>query len=112
MPMAPKRHNARGETAKRADDTRKSAYQRGYDKPWAKIAADFIDAQFTAGNYYCACGCKKNLLGRERRDIHVDHKKPHSGRDDPLYRDVNNLQLLYYRCHSRKTVKHDGGFGR
>lgn len=111
MPMAPKRHNARGETAKPAEN-RKSAYQRGYNKAWAKLANDFISEEFAAGRYACACGCGKNLLGRERREIHVDHKVPHQGRSDPLMWDVKNLQLMLVACHSRKTVEHDGGFGR
>lgn len=112
MPMAPRRHNQRGDTPKRTDDTRKSAYHRGYNKAWAKFAESFINTQFSKGEYRCACGCGKNLLGRERREIHVDHKVPHNGNDDPLFWDVANLQLMLVACHSRKTVKHDGGFGR
>lgn len=40
----------------------------------------------------------------------VDHIKPHCG-DEKLMWDVDNLQGLCHECHSRKTVKEDGGFG-
>lgn len=112
MPQAPKKHNPRGQTTKRNDAYRKSAHERGYDGKWARFARAFIERELSAGRYHCACGCGKNLLGRERSEIHVDHKKPHKGQSDPLFWDVNNLQLMLAACHSRKTVMQDGGFGR
>jgi 5-methylcytosine-specific restriction protein A len=42
---------------------------------------------------------------------HVDHKKPHKGNPD-LFFDYDNLQSLCRSCHSMKTAKQDGGFGR
>ena len=41
----------------------------------------------------------------------VDHIKPHKG-DYHLFWDSKNHQSLCKRCHDRKTVTEDGGFGR
>ena len=111
MPNAPPKHNARGQAAKLREN-RESSTARGYDRKWSKYANEFIEREMAAGRYRCACGCGKSLVGKERREIHVDHKKPHYGQVDPLFWDVKNLQLLLAACHSRKTVSHDGGFGR
>lgn len=41
----------------------------------------------------------------------VDHIRPHRG-DESLFWDLVNLQSLCASCHSSKTVREDGGFGR
>jgi 5-methylcytosine-specific restriction protein A len=45
------------------------------------------------------------------RSSHVDHIKAHKG-DPRLFWDRTNLQGLCRACHSSKTVKQDGGWGR
>jgi 5-methylcytosine-specific restriction protein A len=41
----------------------------------------------------------------------VDHVVPHRN-DEALFYDPLNLQSLCHPCHSQKTVREDGGFGR
>ena len=41
----------------------------------------------------------------------VDHRVAHRG-SNSLFHDPDNLQSLCKRCHDRKTVRYDGGFGR
>lgn len=48
--------------------------------------------------------------GRIEQNNHVDHIVAHRG-DERLRMDPNNLQTLCHSCHSRKTAKHDRGFG-
>ncbi|WEG14915.1 HNH endonuclease [Pullulanibacillus sp. KACC 23026] len=50
--------------------------------------------------------------GRLEPSRHTDHIKPVSGPNDPLFWDPNNHQALCVSCHSTKTAKEDGGFGR
>lgn len=111
MPNAPKCHRPQGLTPRAEHDRhRGTAHQRGYDEAWHKLARWFIEDQFNRGNFRCA-ECDKLLTGR-RRDIHVDHIIAFHGLDDPLRLDPGNLQLLHAGCHSRKTIRVDGGWGR
>jgi 5-methylcytosine-specific restriction enzyme A len=41
---------------------------------------------------------------------HVDHIIPHKG-DRRLFWNPSNWQALDAKCHGRKTVRQDGGFG-
>jgi 5-methylcytosine-specific restriction enzyme A len=41
----------------------------------------------------------------------VDHRRPHDG-DPDLAFGSDNLRSMCKPCHSRKTVREDGGFGR
>lgn len=41
----------------------------------------------------------------------VDHVVPHRN-DEALFYDPLNLQSLCHSCHSTKTAREDGGFGR
>ena len=41
----------------------------------------------------------------------VDHVVPHRN-DERLFYDPLNLQSLCHPCHSQKTAREDGGFGR
>lgn len=64
--------------------------------------------------------CKRN--GRftilwehaEQDDIehraHIDHIVPFNGNWN-LFLDMDNLEALCHRCHSKKTASQDGGFG-
>lgn len=67
---------------------------------WLKERAEFLARP---ANRWCCCGCGK------RADT-VDHKHPWKG-NLVLFWDQGNWQAMAWRCHSRKTARHDGGFG-
>ncbi len=48
-------------------------------------------------------------IGRVTAATDVDHviARAKGGTDDRA-----NLRALCHRCHTRKTIKHDGGYGR
>lgn len=108
----------------RARDRRRgTAAERGYDARWSRHVKAFIAALVDAG-IPPVCGARlpgapvtddslcaaEGLLVFEGLDC--DHIEPHHGQDDPKFWDMLNLQLLdHRRCHPRKTVRKDGGFG-
>lgn len=96
MPHRPPTHRPCRLTAR---DSRPSAAARGYGHRWRKYRSWFLRE-----HPICA-GC-------EQFAEHVDHKAAVAGPDDPLFWDQANHQGLCHECHSRKTVRHDGGFGR
>jgi 5-methylcytosine-specific restriction protein A len=85
-------------SCQRARDRRRgSAQARGYDAAWRRLRAEHLALEPD-----CACGC-----GQVATD--VDHILPRrlGGSDEHT-----NLQSLAHGHYSRKTVLHDGGFGR
>lgn len=84
---------------------RKPANERGYDRQWRKARAAFL-----RDHPYCQCEDCRNSLNPRPADT-VDHIVPHRG-DATLFWDRNNWMPMNRRCHSRKTVEKDGGFGR
>lgn len=75
---------------------RPSSAARGYDAQWRKIRAEHL-----AEHPYCiSCGAPAT---------EVDHILPIS---EGGTHDYANLQAMCKSCHSRKTAKRDGGFGR
>lgn len=80
----------------------RSSTQLGYGYRWQKLRNRFI-----AQHPYCEECMKRGVLTMA---TDVDHIKPHHG-DQRLLYDEENLQSLCKSCHSRKTVKEDGGFG-
>ena len=80
---------------------RPSAAKRGYGAEWAKARR----AQLSLQPWCEHCLAK----GRSRKATDVDHKTPKAlgGSDE-----ADNLQSLCHPCHSRKTAKRDGAFGR
>jgi len=89
--------------AKRYDQQRGTAAQRGYDSRW-----NVYSRSYRKRNPLCVECLKK---GDTVPSKHTDHIIPVSGPDDPLFWDPNNHQALCHSCHSRKTAKEDGGFG-
>lgn len=74
--------------------------QRGYGYRWQQYRIHYLQA-----NPLC--------VHCERKEAkHVDHKVAVSGADDPLFWEQSNHQALCPSCHSRKTIRVDGGFGR
>lgn len=68
---------------------------------WAREKAAFLARP---ENRLCACGCG-------RKAAVVDHRQPWKG-NLTLFWDRTNWQGLAWPCHSRKTARQDGGFGR
>lgn len=77
---------------------RLNSYQRGYTHRWDRVRRLFLLANPTC----VKCGRLANT---------VDHIRPHRG-SRALFWDVTNWQPMCARCHSRKTVTRDGGWGR
>ncbi len=94
MPTRPPTHKP---PRAKLSDGRPSSHARGYDARWQKLRLTIL---------------QRDLLCRACRhalSVHVDHVKAKTagGSDDE-----SNLEGLCGPCHSRKTVTHDGGFGR
>lgn len=89
--------------AKEYDRARGSSSQRGYTSRWQRYSRSFRKA-----NPLCVNCSAQGLI---RPSEHVDHIKAVSGADDPLFWDKSNHQALCQSCHSRKTIREDGGFG-
>jgi len=86
---------------RREPDERPSPSARGYDARWRKIRMGIL-----SGEPLCRA-CEKQ--GRVTLATDVDHIIPLSrgGTNDP-----GNLQPLCHSCHSTKTAREDGAFGR
>lgn len=82
---------------------RASSTQRGYDARWRKARAAYLVL-----HPVCVV-CERR--GRVVAATEVDHIKAHKG-NDALFWDELNWQALCKPCHSEKTVREDGGFGR
>lgn len=106
-PMAPK--TLRYRRTKRAPERRGTSTERGYDQEWRDFREWWLPQHLGKGNVYCAW-CGKPLDGSSK-SMHVDHKVPHRGNRALKY-DEGNLQVMHAACHSAKTVRKDGGFGR
>jgi len=88
--------------ARKADQARGSAAERGYGSKWHKVRDVFLQKHPWCANPF------DDHQGVFVRAMHVDHKIPRraGGTDDE-----NNLQALCVSCHSKKTAMEDGGFG-
>lgn len=84
-----------------ADLTRPSAARRGYGRDWRRRREQHI-----AAHPFCE-DCKD--AGRTVEAEHVDHVKALTAGGDHT---DTNLRSLCAPCHSRKTVRVDGGLGR
>ena len=90
----------------RAHSVRGSASQRGYDARWRRLRLLVLNRQpFCADPFGHHAANGPRLIPAR----HVDHVVP---RADGGTDDEENLQALCATCHARKTVLHDGGFGR
>lgn len=92
--MRARRRKERGESAE---------WQHLYDAKWAGARRRFL-----FDHPYCThCFLKEKLTAATV----VDHIRPHCG-DLTLFWQRSNWMPLCKKCHDRKTVLHDGGFGR
>lgn len=89
--------------AKRHEPPRLNSYRRGYNRAWQATRLAFLRE-----HPFCVV-CE--AIGRLVPAAEVDHIIAHKG-DDVLMWDIGNLQALCRPCHSAKTAREDGGFGR
>lgn len=76
---------------------RTSSAKLGYDERWKRTRRAFL-----RDHPLCPCG-------RRATDVdHIDGRGPLG----PHGHDHANLQALCHSCHSSKTARYDGGFGR
>ena len=81
-----------------------ASYHNLYDWSWRKASKRFLQE-----NPLCVCEeCKKRVVARPAEV--TDHKIPHKG-DKALFWKRSNWQPMAKKCHDRKTVLEDGGFG-
>lgn len=106
MPSKARIHNtqphrqaiSRVQAMQRADAQRPSAAKRGYGRKWSAYRTWFLNRHPVC----VACMVKSAT--------HVDHIKAVHGPDDQGFWYEANHQALCHSCHSRKTVREDGGF--
>lgn len=97
---------ANAQAADRARDrARGTSSERLYDAWWRRERLVFL-----AAHPLCECEVHKGKDDAPAANT-VDHIKPHNG-DLELFRDKTNWQALTATCHSRKTAKSDGRWGR
>jgi 5-methylcytosine-specific restriction enzyme A len=82
---------------------RLSSAMRGYGARWQRASKAFLQA----GPLCLGCRAKGVITAATV----VDHMRPHRG-DPSLFWNQDNWQPLCKKCHDRKTVVEDGGFGR
>jgi 5-methylcytosine-specific restriction protein A len=90
-----------------ADRARGSGRERGYTRKWARFRRDYLV-------FHPVCECDGTCCppdGCHQLATDVDHIDG-TGRNGPRAFDESNLMALAHSCHSRKTVRQDGGFGR
>jgi 5-methylcytosine-specific restriction protein A len=86
------------------DDHRPSAAKRGYGHRWR------VYSRWYLRQHPLCVECER--AGRVKASTDVDHIEAVDGPDDPLFWDETNHQALCHECHSAKTCREDGGFGR
>lgn len=77
--------------------------QRGYGSKWRIIRAQFLS------KHPLCCDPDRRHVGRVEVATDVDHILPRARGGSNRW---ENLQALCHACHSAKTVRDDGGFGR
>lgn len=87
---------------KQYERQRGTASQRGYDATWQRLRKMVLNA-----NPLCR-SCQRDGMATPATE--VDHIVPINRGGERL--DRKNLQALCKSCHSKKTVREDGGFGR
>ena len=105
MPYRPKQHRPK-EIEPLHGQRRPSASQRGYGVHWRWLRRCMLrDHPLCADPFGLHASDDYGLVPAQ----HVDHIIPLA---DGGTNDESNLQCLCAPCHGRKTVFHDGGFGR
>jgi 5-methylcytosine-specific restriction protein A len=85
------------------ESRRQSSAKRGYGRKWREASQGYLRSHPLCRH------CQQR--GKLVQATLVDHIRPHRG-DWSLFWDTDNWQELCDSCHSAKTVREDGGFGR
>ena len=92
---------------KGSDRERGSGTQRGWSPKWAAFSKAYL-----ADHPLCVSPeCSALPVWRRPASTDVDHIDG-TGRNGLRAYDDDNLMALCHPCHSRKTAREDGGFGR
>jgi 5-methylcytosine-specific restriction protein A len=89
-----------------SDRQRGTAARRGYGATWQRARRGYL-----AKHPICVDPYKRHE-GQVRAATDVDHIIAVDGPADPLFWDSSNWQPLCHPCHSSKTAREDGAFGR
>ena len=86
------------------DKQRGSRIERGYTNDWIRYSRNYR-------HHHPLCViCQRNNIIKPSE--HTDHIIPVQGPRDPQFWNEQNHQALCASCHSKKTVKEDGGWGK
>ena len=97
-----------------ADRQRGTAHQRGYGIKWQNYREHWLRTFPLCGMRRSGASAEHSECWRSGRAVaatDVDHIEPHRG-DQSLFWAPANHQSLCHACHSSKTAREDGGFGR
>lgn len=94
------------EHRREADRRRGGGGERGSTARWKRFRKRYL-----AEHPVCECGPDCCPDGCWRLAVDVDHIDG-TGRNGPRAYDESNLMPMAHECHSRKTARQDGGFGR
>ena len=103
MPDVPRVHKAVEPTSP-TNVERPPSHKRGYDHAWRRFRLWFASVVPAICVWCSHAGPSEQM--------HLDHKVPLTGPDDPLRLDPNAVQWLCETCHNKKTSTEDNGFGR
>jgi 5-methylcytosine-specific restriction protein A len=107
MPISPAEHRPFTHKAEKhvaKEQVRLKTAERGYNNRWKRARLGYL-----AKHPLCV-HCKEHGLVTLATDL--DHIVPHKGDMIKFWDFANNIQPLCHSCHSKKTVKEDGGFGQ
>lgn len=100
---------------KEQDQQRESSHKRGYGHRWQKARKGWLRAHPLCGDRLGEASAEHSECLQQARigmGTDVDHIVPVQGPTDPLFWQPSNWQTLCHSCHSTKTSREDGGFGR
>jgi 5-methylcytosine-specific restriction protein A len=92
-------------------ERRPGSTERLYTYAWQKASKAFLRLHRFCECDECRAAKSSNPLFVPPLATVVDHTIPHRG-DRALFWNRNNWRPMAESHHDRKTVKHDGGFGR
>lgn len=103
MPNKAKTFRPNPRAKKPSEAARGNRHDRGYTSRWDRARRAYLNA------HPLCVDCQAQ--GRITAATCVDHVVPHRGNDE-LFWDEAGWASCCASCHSRRTVRFDGGFGR
>jgi len=92
---------------------RGNSTQRGYTYRWQQYCKTYrVVHPLCQGYAKDETGNTLHAEGCGWATEHVDHIQAITGPDDPLFWEPTNHAGRSHSCHSVKTIREDGGFGR